>query len=125
MLGLGAPVQIAYAVPDAKVAAVEWARRYGAGPFVLQQHIQLKDVIYRGNPSQFDHSSAFGQWGEIMVELMQDHNTGPSVVRDMYAVGEAGLHHVSFMVDDLDAATERLVEAGFPVAMSEIGRAHV
>ena len=44
----------------------------------------------------FDHTSAYGQWGDIMVELVQDHGTGPSVVRDLYNVDESGLHHLAF-----------------------------
>jgi catechol 2,3-dioxygenase-like lactoylglutathione lyase family enzyme len=112
--GLGAPVQIAYAVPDARAAALHWAKTFGAGPFFVREHIQLRDIVYRGRPAEFDHTSAYGQWGNVMVELVQDHGTGPSVVRERYAVGESGLHHVAFFVDDLDASTAQL---GRPVAM--------
>jgi hypothetical protein len=118
MQGLGAPVQIAYAVPDARVAAARWAEHLGAGPFYLRSHIPVSDVLYRGRPSSFDHSSAYGQWGDIMVELVQDHGDGPSVVRERYATHESGLHHLAFMVDELDAATARLAEQGFELAMS-------
>ena len=117
-LGLGAPVQIAYAVPDARAAAMRWAAEFGAGPFFLRPHIPLSEVTYRGAPASFDHSSAYGQWGETMVELVQDHGTIPSVVRERYGVDESGLHHLAFMVDDLDVATTRLGERGFDLAMS-------
>ncbi len=97
--GLGAPVQIAYAVPDAAAAAAEWAATYGAGPFFVRPHITVTNVRYRGRPAEFDHTSAYGQWGGIMVELVQDHGAGPSAVRDMYAPEESGLHHLAFFVD--------------------------
>lgn len=118
MLSLGPPVQIAYAVPDARRAAAHWAAEFGAGPFFLRSHIRLTDVSYRGRPAAFDHSSAYGQWGDVMVELVQDHGDGPSVVRERYAADQSGLHHLAFMVDDLDAATTRLVEQGYALAMS-------
>ena len=118
MLGLGAPVQIAYAVPDAHRAAMRWASDFGAGPFFLRSHIPVSDVVYRGRPARFDHSSAYGQWGDIMVELVQDHDTAPSVVRERYAAEESGLHHLAFMVDDLDIATAQLASFGFDVAMT-------
>ena len=88
--GLGAPVQIAYAVPDARVAAQEWIERFGAGPFFVRPHIPVVDVVYRGQPSTFDHTSAYGQWGSLMVELVQDHGTAPSVVRERCAPHESG-----------------------------------
>lgn len=115
---LGPPVQIAYAVPDAAEAAVRWERDHGAGPFVIVPHIELTEVTYRGEPGEFDHTSAYGQWGPVMVELVQDHGDGPSAVRDLYAPDESGLHHVAFFVDDLDHALDRLTGAGYEIAMS-------
>lgn len=115
-VGLGAPVQIAYAVPDAEVAAHRWARDLGAGPFFLRRHIPLASVTHRGAPSTFDHTSAYGQWGNVMVELVQDHGTGPSVVRERYAPHESGLHHLAYFVDDLDATTAALASLGYPLA---------
>ncbi len=120
--GLGAPVQIAYAVPDAAAAAAEWAATYGAGPFFVRPHITVTNVRYRGRPAEFDHTSAYGQWGGIMVELVQDHGAGPSAVRDMYAPEESGLHHLAFFVDDLDATTAALNAAGHVTAMTAATR---
>ena len=90
---------------------------FGAGPFLLQS-IAVTDVIYRGSPSSFDHTSAYGQWGDIMVELVQDHGTGPSVVRDLYNVDESGLHHLAFFVEDIDLATNSLIDLGFELGMT-------
>jgi len=115
---LGAPVQIAYAVPDARIAAQLWGSRFGSGPFFVRSHIPVSDVVYRGRPSAFDHTSAYGQWGSIMVELVQDHGTGPSIVRERYAPHESGLHHLAYIVADLDAVTRRLIDDGYPLAMT-------
>ena len=116
--GLGPPVQVAYAVPDARVAARQWADQFGAGPFFVRPHIPVSDVVYRGQPSTFDHTSAYGQWGSLMVELVQDHGTAPSVVRERYAPHESGLHHLAFIVADLDDITQRLVADGHTLAMT-------
>lgn len=112
-------MQIAYAVPDAVEAARRWAE-LGAGPFFVREHIPVGDVRLRGEPAEFDHTSAYGQWGAVMVELVQDHGVGPSVVRDMFGPGQSGLHHLAFFVDDLDVATDALDRAGYPLAMSAI-----
>ena len=111
-------MQLAYAVPDASEAARWWAGHLGAGPFFLRSHISLTDVVYRGRAAEFDHTSAYGQWGDVMVELVQDHGTAPSVVRERYGPTESGLHHVAFIVADLDDATAHLVSLGMALAMS-------
>ena len=114
---LGPPVQIAYAVPDVDVAAARWVSDFGAGPFFIRRHIEGRNVVYRGAPAVFDHSSAYGQWGSLMVELMQDHGTGPSIVRERYGMNETGLHHMAFAVPNLDAATAHLESLGVELAM--------
>jgi len=113
---LGPPVQIAYAVRDVRAAALSWAAR-GAGPFFVADHIELTDVRYRGAPGVFDHSSAYGQWGSVMVELVCDHTEGPSPVIDVVGRGGVGLHHVAHFVDDLPAAQAWLTAKGWVEAL--------
>jgi catechol 2,3-dioxygenase-like lactoylglutathione lyase family enzyme len=116
--GLGTPAQIAYAVPDVDRAAAHWATRVGAGPFIVRRHIELDEVWYRGEASMFDHSSAYGQWGSVMVELVQDHGSTPSAVRERFGPDESGLHHVAHIVDDLEAAIAYLHAHGYATVMS-------
>lgn len=118
----GVPVQLAYVVTDVVAAARHWAVGHGAGPFFVNPHIEVNDVMHRGRPASFDHSTALGQWGGLMIELLQDHGTGSSVVRDLYLPGQIGLHHVAMFVDDLDAETDRFVRSGYPLAQSAIAR---
>jgi catechol 2,3-dioxygenase-like lactoylglutathione lyase family enzyme len=118
--GLGRPVQIAYAVPDAVEAAHRWAADFGAGPFFVRRHIPIASVTYRGEQSAFDHTSAYGQWGDVMVELVEDHTKGPSVVHDLFPAGGSGLHHLAFFVPDVTAATALLNERGWPTAMEAV-----
>lgn len=116
--GLARPVQLAYAVPDAVEAARRWARDLGAGPFLVRPHIPLARVEYRGAPGEFDHTSAYGQWGSLMVELVQVHGTTPNVVNERFAPHESGLHHVAYIVDDLAATSAALTARGHATAMS-------
>jgi Glyoxalase/Bleomycin resistance protein/Dioxygenase superfamily len=117
MAVLGKPVQIAYAVRDVRAAAARWAENDGAGPFFVNEHIPVVKVRYRGGPGSFDHSSAYGQWGDVMVELVQDHTVGRSPVRDVVGDGGEGLHHVAFFVDDLADAQAELSGRGWPEAL--------
>ena len=104
---LGAPVQIAYPVTDVSAAALQWSAQTGAGPFFVAEHIGLDASRIDGVDAPFDHSSAYGQWGPLMVELVAEH-TPPLV-----AVG-AGLHHMAFMVDDLPTTRDWCRQAGWP-----------
>jgi hypothetical protein len=125
----GPPVQIAYAVDDVVAAAAGWAP-VGVGPFFVREHIDVYNVRVRGEASVFDHSSAYGQWGSMMIELICQHDPGADPI-----VPHAGLHHVAHMVDDFAAEHQGLIDdghaevlyaetsRGMPFAMHDGGRA--
>jgi catechol 2,3-dioxygenase-like lactoylglutathione lyase family enzyme len=104
---------IGYVVPDLAAAAERFARTLGAGPFLSIGHVPLADATWRGQPAIYDHSTAFGMWGETLVELSQIHEAAPS---DLGAfMGQDGtprVGHAAWLVDDLDAETEALGELG-------------
>ncbi len=104
---LGGPVQIAYAVDDVGIAAQRWSTR-GAGPFFVREHIDVHEVRVRGTSATFDHSSAYGQWGAVMVELIHQHDAGADPV-----VGTSGIHHVAFFADRFDDAAVALIADGY------------
>ena len=118
MISLGPPVQIAYAVSDIFRGVDKWIKDFGAGPFFIAEHIPIKNVIYRGHPSELDITVAYGQWGEIMIELVQDNGKGPSIIRDLYPPQKSGLHHLAYFVNDMDLVSAKLVEEGYVLAMS-------
>ena len=104
---LGGPVQIAYAVDDVDRAAGEWAAR-GVGPFFVRRHIEVTNARIHGRPGRFDHSSAFAQWGDVMVELIHQHRGGDDPI-----VGTSGIHHVAHFVDEFAVATTSLTAGGY------------
>lgn len=110
-------VQIAYHVPDVEVAARQFAKVFGWGPFFVFHHVELEYCTYRGKPARLDHSAACGQAGPIMVELNQQHGEYPSVFRDMYAADQFGVQHQASFVTDLDEEVKRYEALGYPTAM--------
>ncbi len=111
---LGAPVQIAYGVDDVRGAAARWVAR-GVGPFFVSDHIAVRNVRVGGAASTFDHSSAYGQWGSVMVELICQHNHDDGSAEPF--VVPHGIHHVAHIVDDFAAAQRELIAAGRPEAL--------
>jgi len=98
----GGPVQFGIGVDDMHAAVTEWEAK-GAGPFVVREHIEVE-------PSWFDHSSAYGWWGEIMVELVHVHAPAE--------LSWCGAHHVAFFVESFADAQAQLTAAGFPSVLT-------
>lgn len=122
-MGSALPVrQLAYKVNDLEAAALAHNRLYGSGPFFILRHVALESSTYRGAAQPFDHSSAYGQWGGVMVELVVQHNPEPSALHDMFPHGSGaeGLHHAALFVDDLDAAIARFASQGAPLAQLSV-----
>jgi len=111
------PIQLAYHVPDPFAAAERAAREYGWGPFFALEHIPLEWARHRGRDAVFDHTSAYGQAGGLMIEFISQHGDAPSALRDMYAADERGIHHVATFVPDVRAAAAAYVASGFELAL--------
>jgi hypothetical protein len=120
---IGLPVrQLAYKVNDLEAAAAAHHRMFGSGPFFVLRHVALASCVHRGFERAFDHSSAYGQWGSVMVELVVQHNPDPSALHDLfpYGSGKEGLHHAALFVDDLDAAIARFESEGAALAQLSV-----
>lgn len=113
-------VQIAYIVPDVRAAARQWADRMGAGPFFVFDHFELT-ATYNGEPAVLDHSPAFGQWGDVQVELIQLHTLEPAAFKQAFGGGKLGLHHLTWLPEDLAAEGARLAALGWPCVLDMTG----
>ena len=92
------------------------ASTFGAGPFFVRDNIQLSWGQHRGVPTNFVHSSAYGQWGELMVEFFQQEDDSTNTpYRDMYAADQEGLHHTAIMVTDMEEAFSYFERNNLPV----------
>jgi len=110
-------VQVAYAVDDVRIAAAGHATRFGSGPFFVLDHIEIQTVQHRGEPAVFDHSSAYGQSGDVMIELVCLHRVEPLSLRRQLEQRGRGIHHLAYFVEDLDREAARLDELGYAQAM--------
>ena len=111
--------QIAYFVPDVRKAALAHHQVYRSGPYFVVEHIPLRVALHRGVERSLDHTSAYGQWGAVMVEFVQQNNPGPSCFHDMYpeGSGRGGIHHVALWVDDVKQTIAGYNEAGIATAL--------
>lgn len=121
-------VQIAYLVGDVRAAALAHHAAFGSGPYFVADHIELAEVTHRGLPAVFDHSSAYGQWGQVMVEFVCVHAAEPSGLAQAVSGSTARpaapgsplgpIHHVARFVEDVDGEAEHLDSCGFAQVMA-------
>ena len=107
---------MAYFVTDIERSARQMHQQFGAGPFFAAKEIALESCIHRDQACDFVHSSAYGQWGNIMLELVQQDSIGASPFRDMYAPGQEGLHHTAMFVDSIESAVTHYARLDIPLA---------
>jgi len=114
--GLGPIMQLAYVPRDLDAALTFWTKTVGAGPFFRMAHIAYKAATYRGQPSDVDFSLLIGYWGDMQIELIEQHNEAPSIYSAWTNAGQEGLHHICVVVDDIANARAVCAAAGATVA---------
>lgn len=106
---------IGYAVDDLD-DGVRWAiDTLGAGPFFVIPNLPFEHCTYLGQPASYDHTSAFGQWGDIIVELTVIHGSEPRELGETIAGSKPAVCHVGWLADDLAADSAELEAQGIPV----------
>jgi hypothetical protein len=103
---------VGYVVDDLPTAARDFAKRFGAGPFYAFEHIVFDEVTHRGEPAVYDHSSAFGQCGPIIVELTKVHDVRPAGLADALVKPGGSIGHVGWLAESLEDEAARLEAAG-------------
>jgi hypothetical protein len=107
-----APTHIGYVVDDLRAGVARFTREFGAGPFFGMEHMEFEEVTYLGGPAVYDHSSAFGAWGPILIELTEVHDARPAGFRDALVTPGAGIGHVGWLAASLPEETARLERLG-------------
>jgi Glyoxalase/Bleomycin resistance protein/Dioxygenase superfamily len=106
------PHHVGYVVDDLRAGVERFAAIFGAGPFYAMEHIAFDEVTYRGEPALYDHSSAFGRWGPIIVEVTEVHDAQPAGLRDALVGPGGGVGHIAWLAESLGDEAARLQEAG-------------
>lgn len=101
------PRQLGYVTNDIEAAAMAWVEGLGAGPFFVFEGMAFESWSYRGAPQEMTLDVAFGQVGDMMVELIKPNGAWPNVYGDAMPDG-CRPHHHGYLVADVDAAAQRL-----------------
>ncbi|MET0362601.1 MAG: VOC family protein [Sphingobium sp.] len=106
--------QVAWIVPDLMEACRKWTRVYGAGPFHVLPR-RSATVLYRGQETVLETQLAITQMGPVQIELIEQPNDTPSVYRDIFGMGEGGVHHMCTFTSDYETTKRHYEGLGYPL----------
>ncbi len=117
---LGEPHHYAYVVDDIEATVNRLVGQLGAGPFFLIENVPLENVLSRGEPAEFVHSSAFGFCDGSAIELIEVVNLAPERVERGFSGARPRIQHVGYVVPATEVADLRssLDERGLTLYLS-------
>jgi methylmalonyl-CoA/ethylmalonyl-CoA epimerase len=59
-----------------------------------------------------DMSLAVGYWGGLQIEIVHQHNDGPSIYRTQQDTGDRAINHLGIFLDDLEPARAVVERSG-------------
>ena len=104
------PDQMCIVVRDIEKAVEYYSSIFGWGPFYITE-TEPRDAAFWGDMTHYRLKLAFAQLGPIEIELIQVLEGETAHTKFLEEKGE-GLHHLRFVVDDLDGLLEKLAEEG-------------
>lgn len=114
-------VQVAYVVPDAREAARRHSALFGSGPFFHVELIPLRFARWKGMETVFNHGCAFGQWGNVMIELMEPHDLHDAQVMGLDKRPTIPiLHHQAFAIEKAAEIAAELGQRGHELALHAV-----
>ena len=113
----GAIDQIGYLVDDLDASIQRWINLMGVGPWTMFRNVSL-DGQYRGQKGIVTMDVALAYQGDVQIELIKITNETPSPYRDASGAPILGVHHIAWVVPDLDDVVTRATADGLKVAFS-------
>lgn len=105
-------IQLAYVVEDIETSIRHYHQRMAVGPWQLRGPFTTTSALYHGQPVALSLSIAHAFAGHTMIELIQQHDTLPSVYTDTIARTGYGFHHWGVSCPDFDARLDALRAEG-------------
>lgn len=115
---IGEIIQYAYTVADIEESMARYTSRFGVGPWFRREPFTPPNARYRGRHTGLTISLARAFAGDSMIELIQQHDDGPSVYRRVIEQGH-GFHHWAVGVDDIEAQIARFAGFGYPAVFED------
>lgn len=114
--------QVAIVVRDLESAVRQYAEQLGIGPWTAYTlgAPRLRDMVYRGEPTEFSLRHALAFSGDLQFELVQPLD-GPSIFAEHLEQHGEGLQHIGKYVPDHAAAVDEALRRGWTPLQSARG----
>ncbi|QBQ97173.1 VOC family protein [Paraburkholderia pallida] len=103
--------QIGYLVSDLDQSIERWLTQLGVGPWMVFRNVTLQGH-YLNQPVTVTMNVGLAYQGDTQIELIQATNNSASPYRDAQGQPILGMHHVAWVVDDIDAAIKLMTVDG-------------
>ena len=114
-------IQVAYTVADIESEMRRYTELLGIGAWFLVGPFVPTKGVYRGAKTRMQLSLAVAFAGEVMIELIEQHDKEPSVYRETLAArGGHGFHHWAIGARDFDATVAAYKARGYTEAFSDL-----
>ena len=116
LLGTNKVEQLALVVNDLDKAAEAYCKLLGIEkpPVIHAGPSEITNVIYRGKPTEGKSRYMFINTPLIQLELIEPGDS-PSTWKEHLETYGAGVHHISFVVDNMEEKMNILEDMGYPV----------
>ena len=116
----GAIIQIAYSVADIQAEMRRYSELLHVGPWFLVGPFVPPKGIYRGQTTTIRVSLGFAYYGELMIELIEQHDDKPSVFGETFkARGAHGFHHWAIGARNFERTRAHYRSLGYAEAFSD------
>ena len=113
-------IQAAYTVADIEEGMRRYTDLLHIGPWFLIGPFVPPKGMYRGTPTKMRVSLALAYSGDLMIELIAQHDQEPSVFQEaLKARGGHGFHHWGVGVRDFEKAAANYRSRGYAEAFSD------
>lgn len=109
-------VHVGIVVRDAETAK-KYLAPFCLGPFTTFGEQPVRDVRIYGKPSDLKLKLEIADLGPVQVEILQPLSEGSPQKLFLDKNGE-GIHHLAFVVQDLDGEVKKLKKQGYKEIMS-------
>lgn len=116
LLGTNKVEQLALVVKDLDAAAEAYCNLLGIEkpPVIHSGPSELTQVVFEGQPTEVESRYMFINTPLIQIELIEPGDTPSTWKKHLETKGE-GVHHISFVVKDMDEKIKLLEDLGYPV----------
>ncbi|WP_144550393.1 VOC family protein [Bacillus sp. X1(2014)] len=116
LLGTNKVEQLAIVVRDLDAAADAYCKLLGIEkpPVIQSGPSELTQVIFEGKPTEADSKYMFINTPLLQLELIEPGDSPSTWKKHLETYGE-GVHHISFVVKDMEEKVKLLEDMGYPV----------